>query len=99
MSRKATTVRELMGREEERAGERNSPPIASQKTYISSWMLRGGRASKTEYTNTGIPVRDDWCARFFVSGKAVTGRESCQGVQKLHKNFMHKKGGQNYEAA
>ena len=55
--------------------------------------------SKTEYTNTGIPVRDDWCARFFVSGKAVTGRESCQGVQKLHKNFMHKKGGKNYEAA
>ena len=69
MSRKATTVRKLMGREEERAGERNSPTIASQKTYISSWMLRGGRASKTEYTNTGIPVRDDWCARFLCPEK------------------------------
>lgn len=69
MSRKATTVRELMGREEERAGERNSPPIASQKTYISSWMLRGGRASKTEYTNTGILVRDDWHARFLCPEK------------------------------
>jgi|GEM_PF-2931939 len=74
------------------AQRRITPPIASQKTYISEGTPRGGRRTGTMYTKTGIPVRIDWCTRFFVPGTLWQNLWFCYSIETFISFILFLKG-------